>query len=333
MKVPRRLIPARAGGGDGPERSRPSWLAGRGRWWLILLVAPVLFFALTARVDAGEACAVTRFGKVVDEAGPGIHLRLPLVDRYRCFRTAATFYEVLEEEFNSEADFADGGLDGVTKDGQPVTMTFNLRYHVPEANVGEVYATIGKTMNDVNARVVKFHSRAVIRQLTQQYTAAQLYSGDLAGIGTAMGQTLAPRFIESGIVLDYFELKRPRFQPAYEQAIESKQIALENVTVRQYEAQAAVEEANREKNLAQGAADAERIRAEGEAQAIALRGKAVRENPEIISLNYIEALKTINWAILDGESVTPFLTLTPPTGDAGTVLPTPEAAASDPDQP
>ena len=342
MNVVERALPKRAaargeGRGGNGAADRPRWLAGCGGVALLAVLLVALFLAFTARVDAGEACAVTRFGAVRAEAGPDVHLRLPLVDRYRCFRTAATYYEVLENEPASEADYADGGLDGVTMDGQRVVMTFNLRYHVPRENVGEVYSEIGRTPVDVNARVVKFHSRAVIRQLTQQYTAAQLYSGDLAGISVRMKEALAPRFAESLIVLDEFELKRPRFQPAYEEAIEAKQIALETVTVRQYEAQAAVEEANRQKNLAQGEADAERIRAEGEAQAIALRGEAARQNPEIISLNYIEALKTINWAILDGESVTPFLSLTPPAGSGDGApdpalpgVPTPQALPTPP---
>jgi regulator of protease activity HflC (stomatin/prohibitin superfamily) len=156
--------------------------------------------------------------------------------------------------------------------------------------------------------------------LVQTYTAEQLYSGDLAAISASMNQTLTPLFADSNVVLEYFELKRPRFQENYEQAIEAKQIALERIETAANEARVAEQEAIRQANLAQGEANAERIRAEGEAQAIALRGQATRQNPEIVSLNYIEALRSINWAILDGESIQPFLTLDPP-GAAATPAP------------
>ncbi len=295
-----------------------------GSRWLIpivvLVLLLVLFFAFTSRVEAGEACAVTRFGKVNREAGPGLHVRIPGVESFRCFRTAATFYEVLTEEGSVDADFIDGVLDGVTRDGQPVNITFSVRYHIPEANVGEVYQSIGKTMPQVNERVVKFFTRSIVRQLVQTYTAEQLYSGDLAAISQTMNQALTPLFADSSVVLEYFELKRPRFQENYEQAIEAKQIALEQIETSANEARVAEQQAIGQANLAQGDANAQRIRAEGEAQAIALRGQATRANPEIVSLNYIEALKTINWAILDGESVQPFLTLDTP-GAAATPAP------------
>ena len=222
-----------------------------------------------------------------------------------------------------DADFIDGVLDGVTRDGQPVNITFSVRYHIPEQSVGEVYQNIAKTMPQVNERVVKFFTRSIVRQLVQTYTAEQLYSGDLAAISASMNQTLTPLFADSNVVLEYFELKRPRFQENYEQAIEAKQIALERIETAGNEARVAEQEAIRQANLAQGEANAERIRAQGEAEAIALRGRATRENPEIVSLNYIEALKTINWAILDGQTVQPLLTVDTPSAEGAEATPGP----------
>ena len=58
-----------------------------------------------------------------------------------------------------------------------------------------------------------------------------------------------------------------------------------------------------------------------------MRRCAPTANPEIVALNYIEALKTINWAILDGQNVTPFLTLQPPGTSGVATEPAPPAAA------
>lgn len=309
--------------------SIPGGFRSPGTLILVLVVAfIVLLIALggvTEQVDAAEACAVVRFGAVVDQAGPGLHLKVPFADQYRCFRTAATFYEVLDEEFGgTRADYTDPVLDGVTRDGQPLGLTFSVRYHVPRENVKLVYSSIGRNMDQVNERVVKFHTRAIARQLVQGYTAAQLYSGDLATVSQAISSALVPRFEASGVELEYFEIKRPRFQPEYEQAIEAKQIAREEIETKANQAEAAEQDALRAANLAKGEADAQRIRAQGEADAIELRGQAVRNNPEIISLNYIEALKTINWAILDASNVSPLLTLpTPSTGGGTAPTPTP----------
>ncbi len=316
------------GGQRGGGGSRPSGGGGGGfdwdqlgipKLWLAIAAALALLFVaysgFTARVDAGEACAVTRFGDITRVAGPGLQVKLPFVEQYHCYRTAATFFEVLDEQDRSEADFTSGPLDGVTRDGQPVTLTFNLRYLIPRERVTEIYSQIGRTDTDVNERVVKFHSRSIVRQFIQRYSSAELYSGDLASVSQLMKDELDPLFAESYVTLQYFEIKRPRFNDTYEEAISQKQIARERIETAANEAEAAEQDAVRAANIAQGESNAQRIRAEGEAEAIRLRGQAVRDNPEIIQLNYIDALRTINWAILDGSQVNQFLAITPPAGD------------------
>ncbi len=322
---PTQIFSNRTGQFETIRRGLPS--GGKGCLALVgaLILVLIVLSGLTAQVDASEACAVTRFGKVVGEAGPGLHLKVPFADKYHCFRTATTFYEVLEDEFGgSEADYTDGVLDGVTRDGQPLTLTVSVRYRLSRENVGEIYENVGRTMDQVNEKVVKFHTRTITRQLIQRYSAAEIYSGDLATVSQAISAALAPRFQESNVTLEYFEIKRPSFQPTYEEAIEAKQIAKEEIETKANQAKAAEQDALRAANLAQGDANAERIRAQGEADAIALRGQAVRDNPEVISLNYLETLKTINWAIFDSADFTPFLTIPTPTGGGGTAAtPTP----------
>lgn len=312
----------RAGGGRStpPSGGGLDWdRLGIPRIWLLLgaLVAllVVAYAGFTARVDAGEACAVTRFGGLARESGPGLHLKVPIFEQYHCYRTATTFYEVLDDQSSSQADFQSGALDGVTRDGQRVDLTFNVRYQIPADQVNEIYSQIGKTDRDVNERVVVFHSRTIVRQFVQQYSAEQLYSGDLAAVSQGMQDELTPLFAASFIQLQYFEIKRPRFDDAYEDTISQKQIALEQIETRANEASAAEQEAIGVANRAQGESNAQRIRAQGEAEAIRLRGEAVRDNPEIIQLNYIDALRTINWAILDSGDVNQFLAITPPAGD------------------
>jgi len=330
----RRLLMQALGGGDGGRGARPPRDPGGRPWGWIALAAAVglallLFLTATVRVDAGEACAVTRFSAVSREVGPGLHFRIPGVEDFHCYSTRTTFYEVLEQGAgagNSGADFLDTPVDGVTNDGQPLTITFNLRYRIPAENVGEIYANIGRTMQQVNENVVKFHARSITRQQVQTFSATDLYSGALDTVSRDIEALVAPRLAESFVELEYYELKRPQFQEAFTEAIEQQQIAREQIETRQNEAVAAEQEAIRVANLARGEAEAQQIRAAGEATAIALRGQAVRDNPEIISLNYIEALRTINWAILDGESVTPFLTIQPP-GEGGAPAVGPPAPA------
>ena len=286
-----------------------------------LLIALFIFFSSAVQVDATEACAVTRFGDVVSTAGPGLHFRLPFVTRYNCFRTATTYYEVLEAEERSDADYTSGPVDGVTVDGQQLQITFNVRYSVDEDQVELIYTDIAKTPEQINERVVKFHTRTISRQVANTKRADELYLGNLSPISREMYDAMLPRFTEAGLILEFFELKRPNFSDEYEQAIESRQIAAVLIEQRRQEALVAEQEAERQRNLAQGDADAAVIRAEGEAQSLAARGKAVRENPEILDLERIRALTAANVVYVPSESVLPVLNIGAGQGLGGTTPP------------
>ena len=288
-----------------------------------VLIALFLFFTSAVQVDATEACAVTRFGEVTGTAGPGLHFRLPFVTRYRCFRTATTYYEVLETEERSDADFTSGPVDGVTVDGQQLQITFNVRYRVDADRVELIYEDIATTPEQINERVVKFHTRTISRQVANTKRADELYLGNLAPISAEMLEAIRPRFTEAGLILEFFELKRPNFSDEYEQAIEARQIAAVLIEQRRQEALVAEQEADRVRNLARGEADAALIRAEGEAQALSARGQAVRENPEILDLERIRALTTANVVYVPSEAVLPVLNIGGGQGLGGT---TPEAS-------
>jgi regulator of protease activity HflC (stomatin/prohibitin superfamily) len=278
---------------------------------LITVAAIIALFVLASfavQVDATEACAVTRFGKVTGTAGPGLHLRLPIMTKYHCFRTATTYYEVLEADASqTNADYTSGPVDGVTIDGQQLALTFNVRYRVDAAQVAHIYADVAKTPGEINERVVKFHARSLSRQVANTKRADELYLGNLAPISAEMRDVIAPRFTEAGLILEFFELKRPNFSDAYEQAIESRQIAAVLIEQRRQETLVAEQEAERVRIQAQGEADAAYIRAQGEAKSLAETGKAVRENPEILDLERIRAITSANVVYVPSDGILPVL--------------------------
>lgn len=291
---------------------------------LIAVAAVIALFALasvTVQVDATSACAITRFGKVTGTAGPGLHFRVPGMTQYHCFRTATTYYEVLEDDTaRTDADYASGPVDGVTIDGQQLAITFNVRYRVDASQVALIYSDIAKTPGEINERVVKFHTRTLSRQIANTKRADELYLGNLAPISAEMRDVIAPRFTEAGLILEFFELKRPNFSDAYEQAIESRQIASVLIEQRREETLVAEQEAEKLRIQAQGEADAGVILAQGEAKGLAERGKAVRENPEILDLERIRAITNANVVYVPSEGILPVLNVgavTTPTATSG----------------
>lgn len=187
------------------------------------IIALLVLLSVVVQVDATEACAVTRFGQVTGTAGPGLHLSLPVVIEYHCFPTTTISYEVQEEAASqSDADYTSGPVEGLTIDGQQFTLTFDVRYRVDAAQVAHIYAEIAKTPEELNERVVKFHTRSITRQIASTKRADELYLGDLAPISAEMSDAMAPRFTAAGLILEFFELKRPNFSDVYKQEIESR---------------------------------------------------------------------------------------------------------------
>lgn len=314
--------------------NRPSMPEGRSIVIAVIAIAAVLLaiiaFGAFARVDAGEACVVRRFGDVRRTLSPGLHLKIPLAENTVCFSTRSLVYEVVDESGGSNADYVDFLVDGVTIDGQPLSVTYTVRFHVEPDRVGYVYSNIARTMDQVTERVVKFHSRSEVRQVVNTKTAGQLYLGGLDSVSVEIEEILRPLFEESGVTLDFFEIKRPNFSDEYEQAIEDKQIAIEQADRKENEIQVAQQEAERLKTEAQGEADAQVIRAQGDADSLKIRAEAYNENPILVTIEYYEALQQVDWAIFGPDGgANPIIPIPPMEQDErGAVIPsaTPEPA-------
>jgi regulator of protease activity HflC (stomatin/prohibitin superfamily) len=312
--------------------NRPDMPPGRSiRIGLIAIAAVLLLlvaFGAFTRVDAGEACVVRRFGDVRRTLSPGLHMKIPFAENTVCFSTRSLVYEVVDEASGSNADYVDFLVDGVTVDGQPLSVTYTVRFHIDTDQVDYVYSNIARNMDQVTERVVKFHSRSEVRQVVNTKTAEQLYLGGLDSVSVEIEDILRPLFAESGVTLDFFEIKRPNFSDEYEQAIEDKQIAIEQADRKENEIQVAQQEAERLKTEAQGEADAQVIRAQGDADSLKIRAEAYNENPVLVTIEYYEALQQVSWAIFGADGgANPIIPIPPIEPDErGAVVPgaTPE---------
>ena len=322
---------------DFPRNTRPTNFdfspdnMPRGQIIRIVLIAILVIFVLLialgafTRVEAGEACVVRRFGDVQRTLSPGLHTKLPLAEDTACFSTRSLVYEVVDEGGDSNADYVDFLVDGVTIDGQPLSVTYTVRFHIDAGDIENVYSNIAQSMNQVTERVVKFHSRAEVRQVVNTKTAEELYLGGLDTISVEIEEILRPLFAESGVTLDFFEIKRPNFSDEYEQAIEDKQIAIEQADRRENEIQVAVQEAERLRTEAQGEADAQVIRSQGDADSLKIRAEAYNENPVLVTIEYYEALQNVSWAIFGAEGgANPIIPIPPLEQDEdGAIVPSP----------
>jgi len=268
-------------------------------------------------VDAGEVAVITTTGRVTGVVGEGLYIRIPFVQEYHFFSSRAVVYETSENPGASRADFPDYEVDAQTQDGQQISVRFSVRYYVTLADVEKVYREVGQDMHQVNERVVKFHSRSLVRLEMQKYPASELYSGDLMNVVTRIEQEMRPLLEAKGVTLDSFAIRKIAFAKDYITAVEQKQIAYEGITTAKYQAEQAKFKAQEEVERAKGKAAADIEIAKGEAESLRLKGAALREYPEMLQLEFIQQLKNTAWGFLPSEGLAPFLqlpTLTPKPG-------------------
>ena len=156
------------------------------RTWGCLIIGAVLslfFFvylvAGVTSVDAGSVCVMTRGGDIKGTVNPGWHWKWPGMQEYHCFSTRTLVYETGQNPKESGATFTDYVVGSQTNDGQSVSLSFSVLYHVPTDpdDVMNLYRTQGTTTKELNEKIVKVIARSASREHLRDFDAADLYSG------------------------------------------------------------------------------------------------------------------------------------------------------------
>jgi len=281
----------------------------QGKRWLLTAIALVLvaFFVVSSSVrivDVGTVGIVKRLGRVTGTIlDPGMHFVMPFVDTVITYNTKDIIYEVAspEKQATSHADYLDYPLETTTQDGQQITMSFTVRFRINREETVRIAQTLGDE-SDAVEKVVKFHSRIVARQVPRTYPASELYTGNVTLAQQEIEDQLRPMFAAKGLDLDAFGIREIVFSQEYISAIEQKQIERERVITEQHRAEQA--KFRKEATITE---------AEGEAEAIRLRGEALRENPDIVQLEFVNAIRdpdsSVRLIVVPSESVLPILNL------------------------
>ncbi|MBN1298224.1 MAG: prohibitin family protein [Actinobacteria bacterium] len=271
-------------------------------WRIIIGVAVFVFLLIVILnsfviVQAGNVKVLTQFGRTTGVTFyPGIHMKVPFVQNTVNYSTRQVTYETSDESEMSRANYPDFAVDTTSLDGQQIQLKFTIRFSIDGKQAEWILNNIG-TMNDLVEKVVKAEARSYARNIPKKYTAAQLYSEQVFVVQQELGDTLRPIFERNGILLDEFLLRKIDFTQEYFNVLEDKQIAEERIVVEQNILEQ--EKIKKEQTI---------IQAEAEAKQIEIKGEALKANPEIIQLEFIQKLSpNIEWGIIPGEGIVPIL--------------------------
>lgn len=246
---------------------------------IVVGVAVAVLSSAFVVVPAGNVGVVFNVFSGVQERAfrPGVHFVLPFVQQ-------VTLLNTREQAIN----FGDSdAINALSQEGLQIVTDATIRFKIAPGEAPLIYETLGV---DYESTLIRPIVRSVIRDAIASYNAAELISTRRTEVQQQIVNELSSNLAENNIILENALLRDIRIPELITRAIEEKQAAEQQVQVeanRREQSRIAAERAVIE---AQGQRDAAIAQAEGEAQALTLRGEAIRTNPEIIQLEVAQKL-------------------------------------------
>lgn len=247
--------------------------------FLISIIVLILAFGSWGTIDAGHRGVVLSMGAVTGEIkGEGFYTKKPWIETVK--------------EMNCQIQKEQVTTACASKDLQTITAVVALNLRLDVDKVANVYQTIGENYLDT---IVAPAMQEGIKAITARYTAEELVS-KRESVRTDMATLLAEKLGPSGIKIEALNIVNLDFSPSFNTAIEVKVTAEQNALAaknmlaqKQYEAQQAV------------------ATAEGKAKALAVEGKALESNPQILQMRALEKWDGKLPQIMGGNGAVPFI--------------------------
>lgn len=219
----------------------------------------------------------------------------------------------------------DDSIRARTNDGQEVFVDASVIFQVDPSKVTNLHIDWQSRYRDEFLRPT---TRGIIRDVASQYGIEEIVSTERASLEASITSIMEDKFGENNLLLVDFVLRDIHFSDEYAVAVEQKQIAEQQAQQAKFVVESKRQEAEQARQVAQGQADAaviaaqgqadaRLIQAEAEATALELINNAIKDNPDLLTYQYIEKLgPNIDVMLLPNDS--PFLFPLPGTNAAGT---------------
>jgi len=225
---------------------------------LFLLMIILLFSSGT--VPVGERGVLLQFNAVTGKIlGEGLYFKIPFVQKVRKL-------DIKVQKEQTEADAA-------SRDLQTVKLMIALNFHLQADKVAKIWQEIGK---DYKTKIIDPAIQESVKASIAQYTAEELITKREI-MRETIKELLKEKLEPKGIVIDEFNIINFDFSFSFKQAIEMKVTTEQN-------ALAAKNKLEQIKFEAQQVIEA----AQGKAKAIQIEGEALKNNPNVTELRWIE---------------------------------------------
>jgi prohibitin 2 len=256
---------------------------------LIVIFVLIFMFKIYIIVDPGERAVIFNkaTGNLRVTPNEGFYFLIPLIEEPTIYDVKAKTYTMSIATLEGEIK-GDDSLQALTSDGQTVLLDISVRYHPDIDNLDKLHRRLG--IDFVN-KVLRPQVRSIVRMIVSEYPVLDVYSGKRMLIQGAIERALSASFKKSYIICDEVLLRNVQFSTDFQQAIENKQIAQQDAQRMKY----VLEKQEMEKKR-------KIIEAEGDAESLRLKGKALADNPSLIQYEYIKLLSPNIQAIVTDQN-------------------------------
>ncbi|TLN14571.1 prohibitin family protein, partial [bacterium] len=251
---------------------------------------------------------------------PGLRWVIP-------FFESVVRYPISNQTYTMSIATTEGGIQGDdsiaarTSDGQEIYVDASVIFAIDPSKVINVHI---KWQDRYEEDLVRSQARGIVRDAVSQYTVGEVVTTKRFDLVTAIRTAMEKKLSDNGLILVDFVLRNIAFSPEYAASVEQKQIAEQLSQQAKFVVEQKRQEAEQARQVAQGAGDAVVIRAKSEAEAriieakaeaeaLALISGALKNNPDLLTYQYISKLSpNIQAMLLPSDS--PFLLQLPQYG-------------------
>ncbi|KAF0108422.1 MAG: hypothetical protein FD146_996 [Anaerolineaceae bacterium] len=248
-------------------------------------------------------------GYRTESLGPGLHWIIP--------GETVTLYPISRQTYTMSASASEGNLYGDdsirarTKDGQEVFIDASVIYAIDPTNIIQLHITWQGRYQD---ELVRPLARGIIRDMASQYGVEEIVSSKRIELEAKVTAELTAKLGENSLTMVDFVLRDIHFSDEYAAAVEQKQIAEQLALQAEFIVEQKKQEAEQARQVAQGVADAVVIQSKGdaearviqataEAEAMNLIAQVLKDNPGLLTYQYILKLApNVKVIILPGSS-------------------------------
>ncbi len=257
--------------------------------------------------------AVAPLGYRPQALQPGLHFIIPYVEHVQTYSISRQTYTLSISETRT-GEIADEPVFARTSDGQEVYIDASVIFALDPEHVTDIHIN---WQDRYTNGLIRPETRGIIREAAANYGIEEVYSTRRAELSTQIEEGLREELSKEGLLLVDFVLRNITFTDEYADAIERKQIAEQDALRAAFLVRQQEQEAERVRVEAKGQKDATITRSEGDAQATVIRARAdaqalqliagaLRDNPDLLTYQYITKLSP-NVGVIMLPSETPFL--------------------------